>query len=131
MLTDYFTKNRMVIKLFRIHSSGDFFSVKYANVWYAIARAFPDVRFLAFTKQWDVVRKVPFCNLANFSLVLSGWTGIDIPDDLREHYQCAWCNDGIESRIPDNAMQCPGSCEQCGMCWYLNEIKRDTVFTKH
>ena len=119
------------ITLFRIHSSGDFFSVEYANMWYSIAHMFPAIRFLAFTKQWDIVRQVPFYELPNFSLVLSGWTGISIPEDLREQYACAWCNDGEETRIPDDAMQCPGSCESCGLCWYLKEIGRDTVFTKH
>ena len=131
LLSDYFTSVQNTVKLFRIHSSGDFFSVDYAMMWYRIAKKFHSIRFLAFTKQWGVVREVPFYNLPNFSLVLSGWTGIAIPDDLRKYYHCAWCNDGIETRIPDNAMQCPGSCESCGMCWYLNELNRDTMFDKH
>lgn len=111
-LVEYFTRARHVVKLFRIHSSGDFFSDSYADMWYRIARQFPEIRFLAFTKQWDVVRVIPFYQLPNFSLVLSGWTG-------------------IESRIPEDAMQCPGNCETCGMCWYLNELGRDTKFEKH
>lgn len=131
MLVSYLSRVRFSIKLFRIHSSGDFFSVEYAEMWYRIAKMFPDIRFLAFTKQWDVVRLVPFYSLSNFSLVLSGWTGITIPEDLRTFYHCAWCNDGQETRIPENAMMCPGSCETCGMCWYLNELQRDTQFIKH
>lgn len=130
-LIDWFTAHHTTIKLFRIHSSGDFFSESYAFMWFDIASRFPDVRFLAFTKQFDVVRQIPFYELKNFSLVLSGWIGVVIPDDLRKYYHCAWCNDGTESRIPADAMQCPGSCEACGLCWYLNEIERDTVFTKH
>lgn len=130
-LMEYFASHRIMIKLFRIHSAGDFFSRKYARMWYRIAKKFPDVRFLAFTKQWDVVRDVPFYELSNFSLVLSGWTGIEIPEDLRKLYRCAWCEDGIETRIPEDAMLCPGNCESCGMCWYLNELNRDTKFIKH
>lgn len=130
-LREYFRFNCHIIKLFRIHSSGDFFSVEYAQMWYNLAAEFTDIRFLAFTKQWDVVRAIPFYDLPNFSLVLSGWTGIEIPDDLRSHYHCAWCDDGQETRIPNDAMLCPGSCESCGMCWYLNEIGRDTKFIKH
>ena len=131
MLTDYFTAHRLMIKLFRIHSAGDFFNYDYAMMWYRIAKRFSDIRFLAFTKQWEVARKVPFHDLSNFSLVLSGWTGITIPDDLRKVYRCAWCDDGQETRISADAMLCPGSCETCGMCWYLNELGRDTKFIKH
>ena len=130
-LDKYLNSVKNTIKLFRIHSSGDFKNVQYAKMWYRLAAKYTTIRFLAFTKQWDVVREVNFYNLPNFSLVLSGWTGIDIPEDLRKYYRCAWCNDGKENRIPDNAMLCPGSCESCGLCWYLGEIGRDTQFIKH
>lgn len=130
-LIEYFSAHRLLIKLFRIHSSGDFFSVEYAEMWYRIAKRFPDIRFLAFTKQWLIVRDVFFHELPNFSLVLSGWTGVEIPEELRVMYHCAWCDDGEETRIPEDAMLCPGNCETCGMCWYLNELKRDTKFIKH
>ena len=130
-LAKYLESVKFTIKLFRVHSSGDMFSVEYAMMWYRLAKQFPGIRFLAFTKQWDVIREVPFFELGNFSVVLSGWTGIAIPEDLREKYACAWCDDGQETRIPENAMQCPGSCESCGMCWYLKELNRDTKFTKH
>lgn len=130
-LVEYLGANRAAIKLFRVHSSGDFFSVDYARMWYDIAKFFTDIRFLAFTKQWDIVRDVPFYELDNFSLVLSGWTGIVIPEDLRVYYRCAWCDDGAETRVPDDAMLCPGACESCGMCWYLKELGRDTKFIKH
>ena len=130
-LAVYLQSIRHTCKLFRIHSSGDFFSTEYAMMWYDLAMTFPEIRFLAFTKQWDIARSVPFYNLKNFSLVLSGWTGIAIPEDLRDHYRCAWCNDGQEMRIPSDAMVCPGSCESCGMCWYLSELGRDTQFNKH
>lgn len=130
-LIEYFNGIRYTVKLFRIHSSGDFFCEAYAMMWYRIAKMFPGIRFLAFTKQWDIVRSIPFHELDNFSLVLSGWTGIEIPDDLRRYYRCAWCDDGTEDRIPADAMLCPGSCESCGMCWYLKELNRDTKFIKH
>lgn len=118
-------------RFFRIHASGDFFSVEYAEIWYRIAERFPGTIFLAFTKQWDIVRKVPFYQLPNFSLVLSGWTGVTIPEDLRNLYPCAWCDDGEETRIPADAIECPGHCETCGICWNLRQIGKDTFFHKH
>lgn len=130
-LDNYLNSVQYSTKLFRIHSSGDFKSVAYAEMWYKLAAKYKNIRFLAFTKQWDIVRQVNFYELDNFSLVLSGWTGINIPSDLIEKYRCAWCNDGHETRIPDNAMLCPGSCESCGLCWYLKDLGRDTQFIKH
>lgn len=128
-LDAFLTKKRP--KLFRIHSSGDFFSVEYARMWRRLAKKHPETRFLAFTKQFDIIRHVYFYKLDNFELVLSGWTGIQIPDDLRKFYRCAWCNDGQETRIPSNAVHCPGNCNKCRACWYLSEMKRDSYFDKH
>lgn len=69
-LDAWLTKNRP--SFFRIHGSGDFMTVAYAEMWYRIAEKHSGTRFLAFTKQWDIVRKVHFYELDNFSLVLSG-----------------------------------------------------------
>ena len=129
LLEKWIEKNKPAF--IRIHASGDFMTVKYARVWYRIAKRHPEINFLAFTKQGEIVRHVHFYKIKNFSLVLSGWTGIAIPDDLRKYYRCAWCNDGIETRIPSNAIHCPGNCETCGLCWKLREIGRDTYFDKH
>ena len=99
-------------RFFRIHASGDFFSVGYAKMWFYIAEKFPQVKFLAFTKQWDVIRDLEtmgksFSTLPNFSLVLSGWTGCNIPEDLREKYHCAWCNDGKKQGFPKMHLNAP------------------------
>lgn len=118
-------------RFFRIHGSGEFFSEAYAAMWYRIAQRHPETRFLAFSKAWPIIRKVHFYELDNFELVLSGWTGIEIPEDLRAWYRCAWCMDGIETRIPADALECPGSCESCGMCWNLSKLGKDTYFHKH
>lgn len=128
-LDAWLTENRPA--LFRIHSSGDFFSVEYARMWRRIAMRHAETRFLAFTKQFDVVRHVHFYKLDNFELVLSGWTGVNVPDDLRRHYRVAWCNDGTETHIPADAIHCPGDCNACRACWYLSRMKKDSYFDKH
>lgn len=116
---------------FRIHSAGDFFSVDYAEMWKRLAEKHPQTRFLAFTKQFDIIRSVPFYTVPNFELVLSGWTGVIIPEDLRTHYRCAWCNDGTENRIPADAIRCPGNCNKCRCCWNLSRLGKDSYFDKH
>lgn len=119
-------------RFFRIHVSGDFFSEVYAKMWFRVIKSHPHTRFLFFTKAWDIMRALPWLELSNLSPVLSGWTGCRVPDDLiRAGYRVAWCDDGIENRIPADAMECPGNCETCGACWNLRAIGRDTYFHKH
>lgn len=120
-------------RLFRIHSSGDFFSRAYAEMWFRIAERHPETRFLAFTKQFDVIASMEkqFSALDNFSLVLSAWPGMDVPQALREVYPVAWLDDGTETRIPADATKCPGKCETCGLCWNLKATGKDTYFAKH
>lgn len=129
LLDEFLTSKKP--ELFRIHSAGDFFSVEYARMWRRVAFRHPETRFLAFTKQFDIIRHVHFYKLDNFEMVLSGWTGISIPDDLRKHYRCAWCNDGQEKRIPADAIKCPGSCNDCRVCWFLSRLGKDSYFDKH
>ena len=129
MLDKWLTENKP--ELFRIHSSGDFVSVKYAAMWRRIALKHPETRFLAFTKQFEIIRHVHFYKLPNFELVLSGWTGIRVPDDLLKHYRVTWCNDGIEDRIPADAIHCPGDCNSCRACWFLSIMGKDSFFDKH
>jgi hypothetical protein len=44
--------NTRKIKVFRIHTSGDFFDEPYIMAWWAIARACPDTKFYAYTRSW-------------------------------------------------------------------------------
>jgi hypothetical protein len=59
---------RLVI---RVHDSGDFYNANYQLIWYAIARAFPDVLFYAYTKQ--IVQSVALSSRQplNFTLIYS------------------------------------------------------------
>lgn len=117
-------------RFFRIHAAGDFFNSKYAQAWYTLAERHPEIKFLAFTKSWDAVRAVDFSALPNFSLVLSGWEGVEIPADLRAKYPAAFCI-GTEGEKPAGAILCPGHCEACGACWSLARNKQDVSFLKH
>lgn len=116
-------------RLFRIHVSGDFYSEDYFRMWMRVAAAHPGTQFLAFTKQVQIIRpyldKLP----KNLSLVWSAWPGSPVPKDVRKALPVAWMQDGTEKRMKKNAMECPGNCESCGMCWALGGM--DVVFKKH
>lgn len=120
---------------FRIHPSGDFavkgLGTEYAWMWFRVALACPDTRFLAFTKCFDIVREVPFCTLPNFSLVLSEWTDVlQAPEDLKADYPTSRAVENIEDARADEVI-CPGGCETCGMCWALKDLKHNIAFEIH
>lgn len=113
---------------FRLHVAGDFVTVEYAQMWARIAADFPNVKFLAFTKQFDNVREIEFPS--NFSLVLSAWKGLEIPADLQAKYMTAYCVEP-EDEIPEHCIECPGSCENCMSCWDLHKTGWNVAFHKH
>lgn len=112
-------------RFFRWHVAGDFLSQAYVDQCFEVAREFPTTRFLAFTKRHDFdYSQAP----ANFTVVFSMWPKWGDVDDPMPR---AWMQDGTETRVPSNALECPGNCEHCGMCWNLRSLKRDVVFHKH
>lgn len=46
-------KNKKIY--FRIHESGDFYNTQYLQSWYKIAEALPHIKFLAYTKSFNMV----------------------------------------------------------------------------
>lgn len=55
----------------RVHDSGDFYSPTYQRSWYAIARAFPEVKFYAYTKMITQSIKLGMEKPDNFELIFS------------------------------------------------------------
>lgn len=123
----YLTKRQP--RFFRWHVAGDFLSQDYLESVNTIASEFPAIRFLAFTKRHDL----DFSNApANLAIVFSMWPGWGNPQAARDlGLPIAWMDDGNESRIPTDAIECPGNCESCGMCWNLRKLGRDVTFAKH
>jgi hypothetical protein len=70
----------------------------------------------------------------NLEIVFSMFPLTDMPD---EHisFRKAWVtNDkagNVETRIPDGSIECPGTCDTCGMCWNLSDINKDVFFHNH
>lgn len=109
--------------IFRWHVAGDAPDQQYVNGMKAVALLNPGTRFLAFTKQFGL----DWSDLPdNLTVVFSMWPGMPCPDTPAPH---AWMQDGTEFRIPTDATECPGNCEQCGLCWGLKA--GHVVFHKH
>ena len=116
------------LTFFRWHVSGDILSQGYLEGMIAIALKFPECRFLAFTKMFSLdYGNVP----ANLSIVFSMWPGMRKPRARCGVAGFAWVQDGTESRIPSSTITCPGSCENCGMCWEIHKLGGHVVFDVH
>lgn len=130
-IRDQLSAARTLPSLFRWHIAGDILDSDYVEDMAETAEMFPSVKFLAFTKnhaavnEWLDIAGLP----ANLSIVFSAWPGMRMENP--HGLPVAWMQDGTETRIPENALECIGRCDTCGMCWQLAEIGREVYFVKH
>jgi hypothetical protein len=96
-----------------------------------IAEENPETHFLAFSKAFDIVNRyedreaIP----GNLVIVFSAWPRMKI--DNPHGHRVAWMQDGTETRVPEDAIECHGNCETCGLCYELPRLGVDVVFHKH
>ena len=123
-LKGYF-KGKINLKYFRFHVSGDIPSQEYLDMMFRVCAEAPEVKFLAFTKNYhlDFTEKPE-----NLSVVFSAWPGFTLHNP--ENFPVAWMQDGTEDRVPAEALECPGKCDTCGMCFLLQK-GQSVVFHKH
>jgi len=102
---------RAKINVVRIHSSGDFFSQEYIDMWTAIMKHFPNKKFYAYTK---VEKLFKFKKLSNFNLITSfiggklNYGSIEYCNELKSHYNAFICPCGIDKDI-----KCGIDCNYC------------------
>lgn len=74
---------KMKTKYFRIHESGDFYSVEYIQRWYIIIKKFPSIQFYAYTKRDDLFNELVLKEKpSNLILILS----LDGIQDGKQNY---------------------------------------------
>jgi len=120
-------------KFFRWHVGGDIPCDLYLEMMCHIAYVLPDTKFLAFTKQYEIVNmfihegyQIP----KNLKIIFSAWPGLKL--DNPHYLPVAWMQDGSEDRYEEQEiLECHGQCDACGMCWNLDNIGKDVVFFKH
>ena len=123
MVSAYLSKHKP--KFFRWHVAGDIVDQDYLEWMKNFALLlFPGTKFLTFTKM-----ALDFSDLPkNLTIVYSAWPGQPIVNP--HNLPIAFMQDGTETRVT-NALECPGNCENCSMCWALPTIGANVVFHKH
>jgi hypothetical protein len=96
-----------------------------------IAEHHPRTQFLVFTKAFNIVNDYEHREELprNLVVIFSAWSGMEI--DNPHGHRIAWMQDGREDRVPKDAVECPGNCEHCGICFWLPKLHLDVVFQKH
>jgi hypothetical protein len=114
---------------FRWHSDGDIPNQDYYKGMIQIAKEFPGTRFLAFTKQYEINPKTP----ENLTLLMSIWPRYPFPKSLPARNRLAWMEDktGLDPRLERAHHLCHGACDDCFMCWHINDAGVDVLFQKH
>lgn len=118
-------------KLFRFNVAGDMVNFDYLNACCEIAKRNPDVKFLAFTKQYELVGEALKLGLipSNFNIVFSAWNSF-VPEDTTT-VPVAYYDDGEhEDLIDQKAVLCGGDCQHCKKCFYLKPGE-SVKFAKH
>lgn len=129
-------------KYFRVHDSGDLFSVAYAQCWLEVCALLPEVRFWIPTRAWqkpagplpivdpllEILRKLS--SLPNVTVRPSALNFGDYAP------QVAGLHAGSTAAMPDvfRARQCPaysqgGQCGDCRACW--DEKTTPVAYCRH
>jgi len=122
-----------IIGMFRWHVSGDIINTDYLKMMVRVANRKKQVKFLCFTKQYDIVNEfIASGNVIpkNLKIVFSAWKNFQMNNE--NHFPIAWMFDekDPDERIPKSAIKCGGSCSDCGICWLLKK-RQNVYFNKH
>lgn len=121
-------------KYFRWHSAGDIVDDTYLLGMVDVAKKCKNVKFLCFTKKFDIVNNYLKDNKLpnNLKIVFSAWNKafkVPNPYQLPVAYVC-FKNKVLNPEIPELSIPCEGQCYKCQSCWSLHN-GQSVVFNQH
>lgn len=120
-------------RAFRWHIGGDIKDAFYLEQMIRIAEKFSDIKFLAFTKMFDLVNEYHERIPANLHIIFSGWVGQKMNNEFGFPSSHPLFADGKTS-AHDGAKLCTGNCTEClkenRLCWNLG-ANEEVVFPVH
>ena len=121
-------------KYFRWHTVGDIVNDSYLLGMIRVAQKCKQVKFLCFTKQFDIVNRYLDNNKLpkNLKVVFSAWHKgfkVDNPHNLPVAY-VRFKKAEMNACIPELAIPCEGHCPECLACWDLKP-GQSVYFNQH
>lgn len=125
--------------VFRIHSSGDFFSVNYIQMWIDICKSKSDIKFWGYTRSWIIPelrdKLEELRSLSNVEIFASidptvlqippkGWRVASVEGDDR--YTGITCPEQLAKKKGLNV-----PCTKCKFCFDKNRKGRNVIFLEH
>lgn len=121
-----------IITSFRIHVSGDFYCPEYVRSWIKICNSFPQIKFWAYTRSWNVKQLLKelekLRELPNVQLFASTDPTMPLPP---KGWRTAFINDDSRAK----GILCPAqinketTCLKCGHCF--KQTEGNVVFKVH
>lgn len=132
---DYLDQDIITYKYFRWHSVGDIPDSEYFENMIKLAKELPQTKFLAFTKQFEIVNEVrkDYEHFPkNLQIVFSAWGDeLDVPNPFNFPIAYVRFKDKTKNtKIPGIAKECNGDCSKCLKCWNIQQGDA-VVFNKH
>lgn len=118
---------KVKVRKFRIHESGEFFSLEYMRAWFKFATEHPFVQFYVYTKRFDwletVYKEYNYMLPANLTVNVSIWhNNYSNPYKFAEYI---YDDSNITGDEPIKAYQCNcdggKTCEDCNRCVYAKQ----------
>lgn len=117
----------------RVHSSGDFVSQDYLNMWGRVAKKYPHINFYTYTKSRHRFDFAPLDNLSNFNVLDSmvkgkfrNYGNRQYVDNLVEKHGCKLCPATVDKNVKCGE----GNKEGITYCDYCVKGK-NVVFLQH
>jgi hypothetical protein len=115
---------------FRWFVGGDMPDMFFLAQMCKVAKLFPDTKFLAYTKKYELVNEYFDAQVKpdNLQIVMSAWP--NVPFDNRHALPVAYYHsvDNIDTRIDHDLFVCTGKCDKCKHCWDTND---GVIFEEH
>jgi ferredoxin len=115
---------------FRFHVAGDVLGVDHAAGIVQISKSYPKTKFMLFTKNLNAAKNMRALSGNNLSVIYSVWQGQDPGRETTLPLSFAGDCSNYGERFK-KAIECPGNCEACGVCWDLAKKGMDVKFDIH
>jgi len=129
-VVEFLNNGDIAYKFFRWFGAGDIVDHNFLVGACEVAKQCPTIRFLMFTKKYELVNEFLTINEipSNLHIVFSMWDKdfkVENPYNLPQAY-VNFKNKECNPVIPEHAIPCQGDCSSCKSCWSL--VKNQSVY---